>query len=113
MIYPETYMECAGRAKRRRRFGCCENELKANGYRRSVHAFSAPKKGIPKGFCHLAQGWEERATLGQNRGRNSTLKGLQPRVPACPGQAVSATTLSGLAHFRQFLVGRVCPSAPP
>src|SRR5439155_14920485 len=45
-----------------------------------------PKEGIPKGFRPKAQGCEERATLGRNRGRDSTLKGLRPIVSTCCSQ---------------------------
>src|SRR5258708_8165333 len=72
----------------------------------------ALKRRIPKGFRPKAQGCEERATLGRNRGRDLTLKGLRHRVSACWSQPAPATTLSGLTHSRQPFP-RVARSSQP
>src|SRR5438445_6705078 len=58
---------------------------------------------IPKGFRPKAQSCEERATLGQNRAWDSTLKGLRPRVAACGSQSAECHNPLGVGQLSCLL----------
>ena len=61
--------------------------------------------GIPTGFCHKAQGCEERATLGEDVDTRTTLNGLWP-----DRSKIGATPL-GLVMFER--IPRVARSSQP
>src|SRR3989442_939946 len=49
----------------------------------AVESSSPREVPIPKGLCHLAQGCEDRATLGPRSGISSTPTGLHRFSPTC------------------------------
>src|SRR5580765_805505 len=82
---------------------------------RSMWTVAPPEsrsRRIPKGFCHKAQGCEERATLGKHPVTESTLKGLWRGPVLRKRQANQDTTLSGL-NFVRHREPRVARASQP